>query len=324
LKKLTFLGLVLLPAILISQNLPQMSSGHWDRYEYNPAFGGISGVTQITAHFRSQWQGIDGQPQTQMLSAYTPIDMINSSVGIQFWADQIGRVKSQNFLATYSYLQNLPFGVFSVGIAAGMDRKSFFGTDWRAPDGEYGSGVISHNDPILSEEKISGIAPRLDLGIYFSSPYFDVGLSSQNITPFSYVVSGAENDQKSRQYRSYVIQGSYFYDLSEALLLVPSLIIKTTGKFTQTEVGAGLDYMGSLKGGMYLRGYNSSSIDALIIQVGYQFAENTYVYYSFDLGLSGLRKVHDNSHEISLRYVIDEPLFRVKREKIIYNPRFIE
>lgn len=315
---------LVLPVILVSQNLPQMSSGHWDRYEYNPAFGGISGATQITAHLRSQWQGIDGQPQTQMLSAYTPIDMINSSVGIQFWADQIGRVKSQNFLATYSYLQELPFGLLSVGIAAGMDRKSFFGTDWRAPDGEYGVGVISHNDPILSDEKISGMAPRLDLGIYFSSPFFEVGVSSQNVTPFSYVVSGAGNDHEGRQYRSYVFQGSYFYEINEAYLLVPSVIVKSNGKFTQTEIGAGVDYMGVLKGGMYFRGYNSSSIDALIIQAGYQFAENTYVYYSFDLGLSGLRKVHDNSHEISLRYVLQEPLFKVKREKVIYNPRFIE
>lgn len=315
---------LLLPVILVSQNLPQMSSGHWDRYEYNPAFGGISGATQITAHLRSQWQGIEGQPQTQMLSAYTPIDLISSSVGVQIWADQIGQVKSQNFLATYSYLQELSFGLLSVGIAAGMDRKSFFGADWRAPDGEYGAGVISHNDPILSEEKISGVAPRLDLGIYFSSPFFEVGVSSQNITPFSYLVSGVGSDQEGRQYRSYVFQGSYFYELDEAFLIVPSVIVKSNGKFTQTEIGAGVDYMGVLKGGMYFRGYNSSSIDALVIQAGYQFAENTFVYYSFDLGLSGLRKVHDNSHEISLRYVLKEPLFKVKREKVIYNPRFIE
>lgn len=324
LRNLTLWCFMVFPAILMGQNLPQMSSVHWDPYLYNPAFGGITGVTQLTAHFRSQWQGIEGQPQTQMLTAYTPVDMISSSVGIQIWADQIGRIKNQNFLATYSYIQDLPFGRLSVGLAAGLDRKSFFGTDWRAPDGEYGVGVISHNDPILSEEKISGIAPRLDLGIYFSSPFFEVGVSSQNVSPFSYIVSGEGKNQEGRQLRSYVIHGNYFYDLSESLLLVPSVVVKTNGKYTQTEIGAGMDYLGMLKGGMYLRGYNSSSFDALIIQAGYQFAENAYVYYSFDLGLSGLRKVHDNSHEISLRYVIDEPLFKVKREKIIYNPRFID
>lgn len=325
LRKITLWWFVVLPALLSSQNLPQMSSAHWDPYLYNPAFGGITGVTQLTAHFRSQWQGIEGQPQTQMLTAYTPVDMINSSVGIQFWADQIGRIKSQNFLATYSYMQDFPFGLLSIGVSAGMDRKSFFGTDWRAPDGEYGIGVISHNDPILSDEKISGIAPRVDVGLYFSSPFFEVGISSQNITPFGYIVSGGGGaDPEGRQLRSYVFQGIYFYDLSESILLVPSVLVKSNGRYTQTEIGAGVDYLGTLKGGMYLRGYNSSSIDALLIQAGYQFAENAYVYYSFDLGLSGLRRVHDNSHEISLRYVIDEPLFKVQREKVIYNPRFID
>ncbi|HLT93393.1 MAG TPA: type IX secretion system membrane protein PorP/SprF [Membranihabitans sp.] len=323
-RKFIFWWILMFPVVLWGQNLPQMSSAHWDPYLYNPAFGGITGITQLTAHFRSQWQGIDGQPQTQMLSAYTPVDMINSSVGVQFWADRIGRVKSQNLLATYSYVLDIPFGALSFGVAAGMDRKSFLGTDWRAPDGEYGIGVISHNDPLLSEEKISGFAPRVDIGLYFSSPFFEVGVSSQNITPFGYIISGSQASPEGKQLRSYVFQGLYFYDLSETILLVPSLLVKTNGKYTQTEIGAGVDYLGTLKGGMYLRGYNSSSIDALVIQAGYQFAENAYVYYSFDLGLSGLRRVHDNSHEISLRYVIDEPLFKVQREKIIYNPRFIE
>ena len=323
-RKFIFWWILMFPVVLWGQNLPQMSSAHWDPYLYNPAFGGITGITQLTAHFRSQWQGIDGQPQTQMLSAYTPVDMINSSVGVQFWADRIGRVKSQNLLATYSYVLDIPFGALSFGVAAGMDRKSFLGTDWRAPDGEYGIGVISHNDPLLSEEKISGFAPRVDIGLYFSSPFFEVGVSSQNITPFGYIISGSQASPEGKQLRSYVFQGLYFYDLSETILLVPSLLVKTNGKYTQTEIGAGVDYLGTLKGGMSLRGYNSSSIDALVIQAGYQFAENAYVYYSFDLGLSGLRRVHDNSHEISLRYVIDEPLFKVQREKIIYNPRFIE
>lgn len=323
-KRINILWLFFIPVILSGQNLPQMSSVHWDRFVYNPAFGGITGVTQITAHFRSQWQGIDGQPQTQMLMAHTPVDVINSSVGLQFWADQIGRIKSQNFLGTYSYFIDLPFGTLSLGVAAGMDRKSFFGTDWRAPEGEYGVGLISHNDPILTNEKISGFAPRVDFGIYFTSPFFEAGLSSQNVAPFSYIISGSGNQQEGRQYRSYVFQGSYFYEWSEEILFVPSILLKTNGKQTQAEVGFGADYMGMLKGGLYLRGYNSSSVDALIIQAGYQFAQNTYVYYSFDLGISGLRRVHDNSHEISLRYVIDEPLFKVKREKVIYNPRFIE
>ena len=164
----------------------------------------------------------------------------------------------------------------------------------------------------------------MDVGLYFSSPFFEVGVSNQNITPFGYIISGSQASPEGKQLRSYVFQGLYFYDLSETVLLVPSLVVKTNGRYTQTEIGAGVDYLGTLKGGMYLRGYNSSSIDALVIQAGYQFAENAYVYYSFDLGLSGLRRVHDNSHEISLRYVIDEPLFKVRREKIIYNPRFIE
>src|SRR5690606_35635656 len=94
-RKFIFWWILMFPVVLWGQNLPQMSSAHWDPYLYNPAFGGITGITQLTAHFRSQWQGIDGQPQTQMLSAYTPVDMINSSVGVQFWADRIGRVKSQ-------------------------------------------------------------------------------------------------------------------------------------------------------------------------------------------------------------------------------------
>lgn len=307
-----------------AQNLPQMSSVHWDPYIYNPAFAGVTGNTQLTAHFRSQWQGIEGQPQTQLLSAYTPIDAIDSGVGLMFWGDQIGQVKSQNLVATFNHMLTLPFGVISVGVAAGMDRKSYFGMDWRAPDGEYGPGVVSHNDPLLSDHKVSGIAPRLDAAVYLITPYAELGFSSQNISPFTYHVAGVGEDGKTYQSRSYVVQMATFYDFSDEILIVPSAVLKTNGHLTQFEVGAGVDLGGLLKGGLYFRGYNRSTFDALMFQAGYQFAENAFVYYTFDLGLSGLRKVHDNSHEVSLRYIIDEPLFKVRREKIIYNPRFTE
>lgn len=324
LRTVIYILLLTFPWVLTSQNLPQMSSVHWDKYVYNPAFAGVTGSTEITAHFRSQWQGIQGQPQTQMLSAYTPVDVISSAVGILISGDRIGQVKSQNFAATYSYQLSLPFGELSAGLLAGMDRKTFFGADWRAPEGEYGSGGSSHNDPILSDENISGVAPRLDVGLYLVTRSFEIGLSSQNVSPFTYSVSGVGTEGETRQTRSYVLQASYFYEYSDEWLFMPSVVLKTNGQLTQAEAGVGADYQGVLKGGLYFRGYNSSSVDALIFQVGYQFAERAYVYYSFDLGLSGLRQVHDNSHEVSLRYIINEPLFKIKREKVIYNPRFIE
>ncbi|WP_236975388.1 PorP/SprF family type IX secretion system membrane protein [Membranihabitans maritimus] len=315
----TFIGY-----LSIGQQLPQMSSVHWDKFIQNPAFGGVTGVTQITGHFRSQWQSIEGQPKTQLLSFNTPIDAINSGVGALILGDQIGRVRRQNFMLTYNYMMDLPFGFLSGGMAVGMERLTYNGSDWRAPDGEYGFTTINHNDPILANENISGLAPKLDFGLFFSSQFFEVGLSSQSVLPFRYQLGDQVGNIDARQSRSYLFQASYFYDYTEEILLVPSILVKAGSGLVQTELGVGADYLGVIKGGLYFRGYDSKSIDALIVQAGYQFAENAYAYYSFELGLSGLRKVHDNSHEISLRYIIDEPLFKVKREKVIYNPRYIE
>lgn len=308
----------------IAQQLPQLSSIHWDKYAFNPAFAGVTGVTQLTGHFRSQWQSIEGQPTTQMLSFNTPIDVINSGVGFLMVGDQIGQVKRQNWLLSYNYMVDLPFGFLSVGLSAGIDRLVFQGNNWRAPEGEYSPNNVNHNDPILVENRQAGMAPRLNGGIYFSNDFVEVGLSIQNINDFAYGFGGQLQDIQYRQSRSFIFQGSYFYDYDESLLLVPSFVVKKSPNYIQTEIGVGVDYVGMIKGGLFLRGYNSSSIDALIFQFGYQFVKNAYVYYSFDWGLSKLRTVHDNSHEISLRYIIDEPLFKVRREKVIYNPRYID
>ncbi|GAA5221421.1 type IX secretion system membrane protein PorP/SprF [Membranihabitans marinus] len=308
----------------MGQQLPQLSSGHWDKYVYNPAYAGSTGVTQFSGHFRSQWQSIDGQPTTQVLTFSTPVDVINSGVGLVILGDQIGNVKRQNILLSYNYMLDLPFGFLSMGLSAGMDRTSFLGNDWRAPEGEYNNLGGNHNDPILSEDRISGLAPQINGGLFFSNDFFEVGVSLQNISPFAYGFGNQLGDITYKQGRSYIFQGSYFYEYNDEILLVPSVLVKKSPNYLQTEIGLGGDYRGIFKGGLYLRGYNNMSIDAAIIQIGYQFIKNTYVYYSFDLGLSKLRTVHDNSHEISLRYIIDEPLFKIQREKVIYNPRFLD
>src|SRR5690625_7856851 len=102
-------------------------------------------------------------------------------------------------------MATLTFGVISVGVAAGMDRKSFFGMDWRAPDGEYGPGVVSHNDPLLSDHKVSGVAPRIDAAIYLVAPYAEVGFGSHNIAPFTCHVAGGGEGGKTYPTRRQVL-----------------------------------------------------------------------------------------------------------------------
>ena len=65
---------------------------------------------------------------------------------------------------------------------------------------------------------------------------------------------------------------------------------------------------GNVFGGIGVRGYNSTSLDAIIISGGVNFKKNYTLTYSFGTGISELKRVNEGSHEVSLNYNLQKIL----------------
>ena len=73
-KKIMFLGVLMLSAKAFSQQDPQFTQYFDNTLHVNPAYAGSSGMLSATALHREQWFGFDGAPRSTTFSLHTPLN----------------------------------------------------------------------------------------------------------------------------------------------------------------------------------------------------------------------------------------------------------
>lgn len=299
------------------QQAVQMAQYMYNTYAINPAYAGMDYSLSVTAAFRSQWTGLQGGPRTAYVNAHVPVYLWNGAVGFEAFSDQVGAENNTSLAASYNYVSNLGFGLFSIGGKLGMFQKSLDGSFLRTPNGDYLDGNINHNDPLLSQDDQNGIGLTYAAGLYAIIGNGQGGLSF-NRMPASSVNIGAANIELSTFINGYF---KYTYAYSNEIEIEPSVLIRSDFKETQTDISLHAKINGNVFGGIGLRGYNSNSLDAIIISGGVNFKKNYTLTYSFGTGLSELKRVNEGSHEVSLNYNLQKILGAGIPPKVIYNPR---
>ena len=134
--RFVFFSLVLGMSIpLAGQHSSQYSLYMHERYAFNPAFGGMERSLAAGLLYRSQWGGLNGNPELRMLNVHMPFYLWQGAIGFQLVNESIGAEKQTGFLMSYNYIYESPIGLISTGLRAGIYQKSLDGTKLRAPDG---------------------------------------------------------------------------------------------------------------------------------------------------------------------------------------------
>ena len=76
-----------------AQQAPQYTQFMLNRYQFNPAYGGLDRSLSITAGLRTQWTQFEGAPTTQFVNLHLPLYALNGSVGLGLENDQLGPLK---------------------------------------------------------------------------------------------------------------------------------------------------------------------------------------------------------------------------------------
>ena len=106
-KKIILLSLLFFSVqIITAQQYPLFSNYVLNSYGFNPAIAGSSPHWDARATYRTQWVGIDGAPQTQIVSLHGPVGAIG--VGGYFFNDSAGKLKRTGGSGTLTY--GLRFG----------------------------------------------------------------------------------------------------------------------------------------------------------------------------------------------------------------------
>ena len=291
----------------------------FNKYEINPAYAGLEGSLFLTGNYRSQWQNLEARPVSQRVNAHLPLYFLQGAGGIKINNHNQGSQSITDIELSYNYVLDRSWGLLSGGVSFGVFQYRLDGTRLRTPDGIYTDNLFNHNDSRLGEDLNSTIGGKYSLCVYYINNYFEAGINFSQIPSYK-----SQLEEGSFRYSSLIkIYGEVPLFLFEEYKIAPSFLLQSDLKQTQIDFAITGEYSGNIFGGIGIRGYSNSTLDAMLLIVGWKFNRNYMLAYSFDVGVSKLQSVHQGTHEIQLNYNLNKKIGAGLPPKIIYNPRYM-
>ncbi len=307
---------------LKGQQEVQYSQFHHLGSNFNPAASGTSYALVLDAAYRWQWLGLNGGPQSQLVNVSLPLPLFRSGIGLNIQNDQLGASRLSSVALHYNYrFIDTRDAVLTLGLRAGALQYALNGADLLAPDGFY-EGVIDHSDALLPNQNISAITADLGAGVYYLNDMLHIGLAANSLIPARLSADGPDVAFSYTRKMQLNAFSSVKIGLLNNINVIPALFFHSDITKHQLQLNAVIEIDERYEVGSGYRGYSGASNDALVLMGGIKLLENWRLGYSYDLGLSGLKTVHNGSHELRLRFS-SSALLPSQKSKVIYNPRFL-
>ncbi len=311
----TFVFIILTTSIL-AQQAPMFSQSMFTYTSINPGTYAIKDAICATGIMRQQWAGFQDQdginvaPQTFLISASAPIEILKGGIGVNIIQDKLGFFN--DVTASVGYGFKLKFWQGELGIGASiniLNRKIDF-TKFKPTQG---------GDPVLGEAaETSDIMADFSLGLFYNVPnQYYAGISVANITEAKGKTYNDNTTASAQTDRTIYLVGGYefLFPRNPLIKFSPSILIKSNFASTQISLNGLLTYNNKFWGGVT---YNVQTADAFAIMLGLNI-KDLRIGYSYDLPISSINP--KGSHEVVLSYCFKISL---KKKKDSYrNTRFL-
>ena len=255
----------------------------------NPAYSGSRDALQLLGISRKQWVGIEGAPESTVLSANSPINFFNLGLGLTLATDKLGPEKMTDVGIDVSYKIQLTDKTFlNFGIKTGFMSYKLDIVNTR---------VVDYNDQMIQANLEDSWSPHFGVGAYLYGEKYFVGFSIPHLLQTK--LSGGEFESSlDRNKLHYYLTGGYLMQLSPVVKLKPSVFIKAT---QGSRISYDLTGMVILYDRIWL-GSSYRKEDAIAAIVQYNFTSQLKLGYSYDIGIAKLSGRGNGSHEISVSY----------------------
>jgi len=274
---------------IFAQQLPQFTQYMFNDFVVNPAIAGIQDYYQIRTNHRFQWVGLVDPPMTNSIAFYGPHAKYNMGYGGYIYNDVTGPTSRTGVTGSYGYNVEITSGIrLSMGLSASIMQYRVDGTQLTPKDPS--DEVIK---PIISTTYM----PDAGLGLYLYADEFYAGLSVAQL--LNNKIQIFENkDGLNRLKTHFYLTGGYRYEIDRDWTLEPSVIIKGTApKEIGFDITAKAEWQKMVWGALSYRFH-----EAVAILVGYSYEETLYFGYSYDIGITDLRKYNTGTHELMIGY----------------------
>jgi type IX secretion system PorP/SprF family membrane protein len=249
----------------------------------NPAYAGRHELTDVAVSHRRQWTGLSGSPVTTTFSVNSPVKGNKVNLGLVFMDDRIGDASKQNINGIYAYRLQTKMYQLSFGLQAGVEFSRVTWDRLQRND---------QNDELILSASTRAIGMTGGAGFYMHNDVSFFGLS------VPYILN--TNSKSNLGYGPLMFNGGWKFQLKDSSAIQPSMLIRYTGG-SPLQYDLNVNYYWKQKYGIGLS-YRSNESVVAILEI--PFNKQFRFYYSYDFGMNQMRKYHNGSHEIMLRYLL--------------------
>ncbi len=271
-----------------AQQDPQYTQYMYNMNVMNPAYAGSREALSVGALYRTQWNSLDGAPETFTFAAHSPVSE-NIGLGISAISDEIGPVKEQNLFADISYTLKLAGDHrLAFGVKGGLTFQKI---------GLLDLDIVQAGDEAFSSN-VNDTYGNVGAGIYYYTNKYFLALSVPNL------LNSKHLDVNGRTYGSevshYFLTGGYVFDLSATTKFKPSFMLKSAFDAPASlDVNANFLFFDRFEIGASYR--LDDSFSGL---VNFAITPSLRVGYAYDHIISDLGDVAPASHEVFLQFDI--------------------
>ncbi|MFN3136088.1 MAG: type IX secretion system membrane protein PorP/SprF [Allomuricauda sp.] len=271
-----------------SQQDPQYTQYMYNLSVINPAYTtNERGLVNFGALYRSQWQNVEGAPETLTFFAHATLsDKVET--GISIIKDEIGDgvLSESNINADFAYILQLDSKSNSaLGLKAGVTTFETNFDDLVFPEFQEDGAF---------DENINSVFPNIGVGAFYNRANFYVGVSAPNLLTSKHI----ENQDGVRRIGSEEIHlfftSGYVYTVNPELKLKPSIMTKMVeGSPASLDTSFNVLFNNKFETGLSYRWG-----DAVSAMFNVSVMPSVRIGYAYDYTLSNLGSFSSGSHEI--------------------------
>lgn len=264
----------------------------------NPAYAGINNQFSARVQARTQWAGIEANPQTFNFSGNMSIVQNKMGVGLVVLHDQLGDIRNIEVAVPISYKIKFNDTYLSFGMQAGIVNQN------NNPDA---LTIRDAGDQAFAS--FSEISFNLGAGLMLKNDKFRVGLSVPRLIPAKFTTLDGTPIELYKQH--YYLFGSYTFMMNEKLWFRPSVLLRgTQGAPISLDLNPTFTFREFYSAGIFTRNFKTYGA---LVQMLYN---NFHLGYVFELPGSKDSSLRFTSHEITFGLSIGVLTYHDKVAKV--------
>lgn len=285
-------------SLVLAQQQNQFTQFMYFPMGVNPAAAGSEQGTVVGALVRSQWLGVDGAPQTQLVTFNMPISNQRIGIGANLSRATIGITSRITADLVYAYRIELGQGRLGLGVQVSVQQ---FRND-------YTDVIATQNrnlDPSIPTGTASKFLPNFGAGLFYKTEKFYAGLGVPRLLQNNIDLADGDGFLSREAVHAYIALGGKI-TVNDNLELQPNAFFKyVDGAPFDGDLNMNLLIQNMFTAGLSYRLGGSGDFgfgESLALLAGVTLKEKFFIGASYEYSLSEIREYSSGTVEVFLRY----------------------